>query len=172
MVWHKVGSLMCVQLYDRVCREQRLGCVLCWAGFTTAGWLLHPQPSSAPAAVSQLGVRWVRSQQTDEQLDPERPIPSLLTVLKLEAMHDCVTRGSTLEAATLRLEIIKRAGPRLRSSRPTPPATARKASSMELHFAGHNDLRIPEIFVPAAVFAPALLTLRKAQRLCGNWKAI
>ena len=38
----------------------------------------------------------------------ERPIPSLLTVLKLEAMHDCVTRGSTLEAATLRLEIIKK----------------------------------------------------------------
>ena len=107
------------------------------------------EPTLDPAANYRLGVRWVRSQHTD----PERAIPTMNAVLRLEVIHDCVERGDALEAAAIRLHMINSNQWVFKVLSSKATRDGHKGISLEIHFTGRDDLRIREVFVPLEVFA-------------------
>ena len=106
------------------------------------------EPSVDPTANHRVGVRWVRSQHAD----PERPIPKLTSVMRLEALNDSVERGSTLEAAAVQIEMIRKGQTVFKVLSKDATRDGQDGLSFELHFKDRDDLRVPEIFVPGEVF--------------------
>ena len=107
------------------------------------------EPTTDPVANYELGVRWLRAQQTD----PERPTASIVDVLRAEAMHDSVVRGCTLKAAAERSELIGRNKTIFKVVSNDETRGGIEGILLELLFAGREDLTVPEVFVPGEVFA-------------------